>query len=171
MKRKQHSSGAFSLVEVVIAIGIFSVVIFGVMGLIPSGMKMFRDSNEQSGGANLLNALSDSIRRAVTTDGTNYTWSYSGSSYAYTINGSAVSNNLNTLTLQGCPATNTLDQQLKAVVVVTPPSTVWSEGSAMISVAWPASGGAAWNAASQQWSHADGSATLGIRFIPLPPGS
>ena len=169
MKRNQQSISAFSLVEVVIAIGIVSFVIFGVMGLIPSGMKIFRSSNEQSGGANLLNALSDSIRRAVTTNGTNYTWTCSGSSYSYVINGAPVTNTLNALTLQGGTATNTLDQQLKAVVVVTPPLSVWSEGSAMISVAWPASGGAAWNSVTRQWSHVDGSATLGIRFLPLLP--
>jgi len=169
MKRTRNFHAAFSLVEVVIALGIVSVVIFGVMGLIPSGMKMFRDSNDQSGGANLLNSLSDSIREAVTTNGTNYSWTYNGSNYGYVINGAPVTNTLTAVTLQGGAATNTLDQQLKAVVVITPPPTLWSEGSAMISVAWPASVGATWSATSQAWSGVNGWATLGIRFIPVLP--
>jgi len=169
MKKTRHFYAAFSLVEVVIALGIVSVVIFGVMGLIPSGMKMFRDSNDQSGGANLLNSLSDSIRGAGTTNGTNYSWTYNGSNYGYVINGAPVTNTLTAVTLQGGTATNTLYQQLKAVVVITPPPSLWSEGSAMISVAWPASAGATWNGALQVWTGADGWTTIGIRFIPVLP--
>jgi len=169
MKHTQRLSRSFSLVEIVIALGVIALVISGIMGLIPASLKAFRNSNEQSGGANLLNALADSVRGAETADGINFSWIYNGVTNIYVISGPTVTSRWegsNSLTVQGLGTPTLLDKQLLAVVVVTPPSTLQKEGSALISVAWPASSGALWNSSSQQWSHADGSATIGIRFLP-----
>ena len=169
MKHKQRLTRSFSLVEIVIALGVIALVISGIVGLIPAGLKAFRSANEQSGGANLLNALADSVRSAETTDGTNFSWTYNGETNGYTISGPSVTNRwegTNGLTVQGLQTLSPLDKQLLAVVVLIPPPSLQSEGRAMISVAWPASAGAVWNGTSQQWSHAEGSASIGIRFLP-----
>ena len=169
MRRIQRLIDSFSLVEIVIAIGVLSFVIFGVVGLVPAGLKVFRNSNQQSGAANLLNALADSVRSAVTEDGTNFFWIYNGETNSYTISGPASTKRwegANGLSIQGLRSANTLDKQLLAAVVVTPPASPWKEGAALISVAWPAASGAVWDASTSQWSHTEGSATLGIRFLP-----
>lgn len=166
----RHSRNrGFSLIEVVIAIGVVAYVIFGVMGLLPAGMRTFSNANQQSAAANLLNSLSESIRSANTVDGTNYVWMFNGQSCGYAIGGPQVTNRWNALTLQGEGAANSIDARLCAVVVVTPPASLYSEGSAVLGVAWPPSANPVWNGSTLQWSRVEGSSTMPIRFLPRLP--
>ena len=158
----------FSLIEVVIALGVVAYVICGVFGLLPMGMKAFRNANEQSASANVISSLAESIRSAVTTNGTDYVWTFNGQSFSYTLGGGTVTNTWSFLTMQGLTASNSFDGQLRAVALVTPPSTPYGEGNAVLSVAWPTAANPVWSPATLKWSRSEGSGTIGIRFLPRP---
>ncbi len=78
MKRFRKKSAGFSLVEVVIAAGVVSFVIFGVIGLLPVGIREFQNATCEAAGADVLSSLSVSLRAAQTCDGPNFDWSFSG---------------------------------------------------------------------------------------------
>lgn len=56
--------GAFSLVEVTIAIGIFAFVVVGIMGLLPAGMRMRADSAAETRGLLISEELFAAVRAA-----------------------------------------------------------------------------------------------------------
>lgn len=56
--------GAFSLVEVTIAIGIFAFVVVGIMGLLPAGMRMRADSAAETRGVLISEELFAAVRAA-----------------------------------------------------------------------------------------------------------
>jgi len=168
MKSLSSTTNGFSLIEVVIAIGVVAYVIFGVFGLLPVGMKTFRNANQQSASANVMNSLAESIRSAVTTNGSDYVWTFNGQSFTYTVGGGTATNTWNFLTMQGLTASNSLDGQLRVVALVTPPSTPYGEGNAVLSVVWPAAANPVWNPSTLKWSRSEGSGTIGIRFLPRP---
>lgn len=59
---KHH--GAFSLVEVTIAIGIFAFVVVGIMGLLPAGMRMRAESAAETRGLLISEELFAAVRAA-----------------------------------------------------------------------------------------------------------
>jgi uncharacterized protein (TIGR02598 family) len=156
---------AFSLVEVVIALGVVSFALIAVFGLLPTGLKTVKNANEQAAAANVLGAIADAVRNASTNgSATTYSNSIAGQGIGYTLGGAATTITLNNLTLEGGAASN-FSARLKAVVVITPPVSTTIPGRALISVAWPPQ--AVWGGAS--WSKtADGSVTSGIQFLPKP---
>jgi uncharacterized protein (TIGR02598 family) len=159
------NNSAFSLVEVVIALGVVSFALIAVFGLLPTGLKTVKNANEQAAAANVLGAIADAVRNASTNgSATTYSNSIAGQGIGYTLGGAATTINLNNLTLEG-GAANNFSARLKAVVVITPPVSTTIPGRALISVAWPPQ--AVWGGAS--WSKtADGSVTSGIQFLPKP---
>ena len=163
LRAANHS--AFSLVEVVIALGVVSFALIAVFGLLPTGLKTVKNANEQAAAANVLGAIADAVRNASTNgSATTYSNSIAGQGIGYTLGGAATTINLNNLTLEG-GAANNFSARLKAVVVITPPLSTTIPGRALISVAWPPQ--AVWGGAS--WSKtADGSVTSGIQFLPKP---
>ncbi len=163
LRAANHS--AFSLVEVVIALGVVSFALIAVFGLLPTGLKTVKNANEQAAAANVLGAIADAVRNASTNgSATTYSNSIAGQGIGYTLGGAATTINLNNLTLEG-GAANNFSARLKAVVVITPPVSTTIPGRALISVAWPPQ--AVWGGAS--WSKtADGSVTSGIQFLPKP---
>ncbi len=56
-RKSSAATGAFSLVEVVLAMGIVSFGLIVLLGLLPAGFKSNRDSTEESQAINLLYAL------------------------------------------------------------------------------------------------------------------
>jgi len=56
-KRRRAGIAAFSLVEVVLAIGIISIGLIVIAGLLPQGLKFNHDSVEESQAVNLIQAL------------------------------------------------------------------------------------------------------------------
>jgi prepilin-type N-terminal cleavage/methylation domain-containing protein len=155
----------FSLVEVVVAIGIVAFGMLAVIGLLPTGMKMARNSTEQAQAANLVQALAESVRSASTTNGTNYSSSFAGQINSYAIGGSATTLQISNLTLDG--RVDPIAGRLVAVVTITPPPTAATNGRAVISVAWPAAARPAWNGTSSTWdAKAEGAVTTAIQFLP-----
>ena len=164
-RSRAANHSAFSLVEVVIALGVVSFALIAVFGLLPTGLKTVKNANEQAAAANVLGAIADAVRNASTNgSATTYSNSIAGQGIGYTLGGAATTINLNNLTLEG-GAANNFSARLKAVVVITPPVSTTIPGRALISVAWPPQ--AVWGGAS--WSKtADGSVTSGIQFLPKP---
>jgi uncharacterized protein (TIGR02598 family) len=164
-RSRAANHSAFSLVEVVIALGVVSFALIAVFGLLPTGLKTVKNANEQAAAANVLGAIADAVRNASTNgSATTYSNSIAGQGIGYTLGGAATTINLNNLTLEG-GAANNFSARLKAVVVITPPLSTTIPGRALISVAWPPQ--AVWGGAS--WSKtADGSVTSGIQFLPKP---
>jgi len=85
--KKCRQSQGFSLIEVLIALGIVAFMVGSVLGLLPSGLKVMQDSGERAAAANLANSLCEAIRAARTADGTNFPWNYSGQSYSFSSGG------------------------------------------------------------------------------------
>lgn len=157
------------MVEVVIAAGVVSFVIFGVIGLLPVGIREFQNATCEAAGADVLSTISVALRAAQTSDGTNFDWSFSGTNCRYALGGASSTNSWRSLSLEGDQPSNSFYRQLCAVCIVTPPSSASDEGSAVLSVAWPASANPVFNAVNLSWSRSQGSLTLPIRFLPRMP--
>lgn len=177
----------FSLIEVVIAIGIVSFSILAVVGLLPTGLKTVKNANEQAGAANVLNAIAEAIRSATPTTTVvagippaTYNWTFAGTSYSYTLGAGASPIQLPNLTLEGGTAqNNNQNARLAAYIQMTPPAfspvastMVTIPGTALISVAWsfnpnltpvPSLGN---GSTTVTWTHADGFISTGIQFLP-----
>ena len=169
MSALRKSPGGFSLVEVVIAIGVVAVAIFGVLGLLPVGVRDFRNTTCEAAGADVLGSLAVALRAAQTIDSSNFDWNFSGRNCRYTLGGAGVSNAWSSLTLEGESPGNSFYGQLCAVCIVTPPRSPTDEGAAVLSVAWPAAANPVFNGATLRWSRSQGSMTLPIRFVPRMP--
>jgi len=164
------ASLAFSLVEVVLALGIVSFCLIAVIGLMPVGLKSVKNANDQAGAADVLNAIADSLRTAVTTNSVNYSNSFAGKQLAYVVDPNS-SNNMvivtwTNLTLDGAVESSQSPKRLSASVIITPPVNSTSPGHATVSVAWSAQ--AIWNPSTQAWANSEGSITSGIQFLPRP---
>lgn len=163
LRDQRVAPGGFSLVEVVLAIGIVSFCLIAVLGLLPTGLKAVKNSNEQAGAAALISAIATSVRGASTTDGISYTTAFGGKTIAFqSYGGAEILTRWTNLTLEG--ATNSTWPRLSAVLVITPPSTAPAPVRAFISVAWPAS--ATWNPRNFNWTRSEGSLSQSFQFLP-----
>lgn len=64
MKKRPASRSAFSLVEVVIAIGVATFCLVAIFGLLPIGISSNQTSAEQTAATNILTAVSADLRSA-----------------------------------------------------------------------------------------------------------
>ena len=62
MKQKFSRSAGFSLVEVIVALGIVAFAFVGLLGIIPSGLSSFRQSVDQARALNALNMVASAVR-------------------------------------------------------------------------------------------------------------
>lgn len=159
-------NGAFSLIEVTIAVGIVSFCLIAVLGLLPTGLKAVKNANEQAAAANALNAIADTLRTATSTNSVTFSNSYAGQQINYAIGGSVTTNSWSNLTMEG--VTNSTWKRLSARLDITPPSSLATYGRATVSVAWSAAANPVWSTNNKTWSNAEGSLTSGIIFLPRP---
>lgn len=61
------SRSAFSLIEVTIALGIIAFGLIALLGLLPTGMNLARESRSESVGVNILSALAADLQREINT--------------------------------------------------------------------------------------------------------
>lgn len=161
MKRLMRNQ-AFSLVEVVMAVGIVSFCLLSIVALLPVGLKSVQNANEQAGAAQILNAIAESLRNAQSGN-----FSFAGRNATFTLGGPSASLTWTNLTLEG--TTNEAFKRVKAQLDYTPPASISLPGRATVSVAWSAqSANLTWIPASQSWSGADGSLTSGLIFLVKP---
>lgn len=159
---------AFSLVEVTISIGILAFCVLAVVGLLPVGLKSIQNANEQAAAAQILTALADNLRGAVSQNGS-YSFAFAGSQKTFQIGGQPETHAWTNLTLEGLPSGSLREPaRLSARLILNPPASQTSSATATISIAWPAAASPQWNADSMSWSKADGWLTSGIVFLPLP---
>lgn len=160
----------FSLVEVVLALGLVSFCMLPLLGLLPMGLGTIRDSRNEAAAALALEQIAISIRGARSSEvaPTNYQAQGAYSSLGWTVapGGGTVSNDFANISTSGIPTAIPTDAQLAARVQITPPASRISAGAALISVAWPVQ--AKWNAASGTWSNAQGSVSTWLIFLPEP---
>jgi uncharacterized protein (TIGR02598 family) len=169
MKPFRKRSEGFSLVEVVVAIGVVAYAVFGILGLLPVGIKGFQNATCEAAASDVISSISVALRSAQTTNGTNFDWSFNGTTCSYTVGGSKTTNSWSTLSLEGVTSVNSFYRQLAAVCIVTPPTSPSGEGAAVLSVAWPAAANPSFNGTNLTWSRSQGSLTLPIRFLPRMP--
>lgn len=133
MKSTKTSRGAFSLVEVCLAVGITGVCVATMQGLLPAGIRIARDSTEQTACATMLSSVASDLR---------YTPSSSGTSPKYGINlppsGQGGSTNL-FLSEDGSMVSGPGSARFGVTVSLTnaPSTTVSSLTTARIKVFWP----------------------------------
>ena len=162
MKSSLLRSG-FSLIEVVLAIGIVSFALLAVVGLLPVGMKSTQNAREQAAAANVLNSIANALRSAETSDGINFSNSFADKIVAYKIQGGISTVDWSNLDLNG--QTDSTSPRLKAYLVITPPPNSTSTGEALISIAWPAQNpNMKW--VGSEWTNAQGHLTTRIHFFP-----
>jgi len=69
-KRLPGFAGAFSLIEVVLALGVLAFAILSILALLPLGLQNNRDSYEESVGANIIGSMVADWR-SLATNGSN----------------------------------------------------------------------------------------------------
>ena len=162
----ERSVRAFTLVEVVLALGIASFCLIVLLGLLPMGLMTAKNTREQTAAASLVEAISTGIRNASTNSSgiyaasgicTNLTWQLVSQG------GSSVSAS-SYFSLGGVSNTTASESQLIAEIEVFPPANAISSGTAFISVAWPQQ--AQWSSSTTSWSNAAGAVDSWITFIP-----
>jgi len=154
----------FSLVEVVMAIGIASFALLAVVGLLPVGMKSAQNASEQAAAANAINSIANALRSAESTSSGTFSNSFAGQSISFSIGGSPTNVSWDALDLNGS-TTNSASARLKARLVITPPLSENTNGSALISIAWPAQSTAlGWS--GSQWTNAQGAVYTSVQFLP-----
>lgn len=166
----KRNPAAFSLVEVVLAIGIVSFALLAVVGLLPAGLKSIKNANEQAGAANVVGAISEALRVATSLDGTNFTTSFAGKPITFAVTAgtgpSPAGLEWRELGLDG--SANPMGKRLSARLEILnePVASPLTPGRAVISVAWPAQADPTWNSANRTWTKAEGFVTTAIQFLP-----
>lgn len=166
MIKSRGKTGAFTLTEIALAVGIIAFGLIAVLGLIPAGLNTLRYGRDELVAANFLRSVSDGLRGAERM-GTNFPATYHGggvlTNLSWTIGASTpVAQTLTNLTSGGAPAARPEDALLNARIVVQPSPDGRSASSAFVSVAWPAV--AEWD--GQKWIKEQGQISSHIVFLP-----
>ena len=162
MKIRVRISG-FSLIEVVLAIGIVSFALLAVVGLLPVGMKSSQNAKEQAAAAYVLNSIANALRCAEK-NGSSFSSKFAGLDIVYSTNGGNSTIGWDSLDLNG-QSTTSFSARLKARLVISHPTNSTTYGHALISIAWPAQApNLNWNGTN--WSNAQGQLTTRIQFLP-----
>lgn len=150
---------AFSLVEVVLALGLVSFCLLAIVGLLPVGLQSVKNAKEGSAAANALSQIATGLRNATTANGISYQASGGFDGITWNADGAAISFS-QPLSLEGQP--DPTEVQLQGHVELVASGNKGQPCVAQISVAWPAS--ATWT--SGGWIKSGGSISSGIIFLP-----
>lgn len=159
-------STAFSLVEVMIALGIISFCIISVFGLLPVALKSMREANDRRAGVEILNRLAGDVislssskgayrENSAFTPSDNLSGDFRDTSIAVSARQLFYEN------ADGRQVAKK-DANYVGVIDVAAPVSGFDLGIAKISVAWPAT--AMTNASVSGWTNAQGSVSTLIYF-------
>lgn len=162
MNNYSPSLASFSLVEVVIALGVVSFCLVTLVGLLPMGLQSEQEARQYAAAASGVEKIANAIREATLANN-QYQAIGAYTNLAWQIGGSPISETITNISLTGDPVT-TSGPQLAAYVQINPPANPVSSGTALISIAWP--NRATWNSSSSNWIHADGAVSTWLIFIP-----
>ena len=158
-QRTKSLSEGFSLIEVVIAIGIIVFAMIPLVGLLATGLRTESDSTEQARAMQLMSALSAGIQSARDAGAnsifgapfpTNFSVGTSVQNFGYTEGGVLLPES----------DTSTADRRGSVVLLQPTRSGLQKSSAAYVSVAWPAS--ARWN--GTKWIGASGSLESVVYF-------
>jgi prepilin-type N-terminal cleavage/methylation domain-containing protein len=153
--RSLFGPAGFSLIEVVIALGIISFALVAVIGLLPTGLNSQRQAVDQAFGAQALNAVAQGIQGISA--GTNGTLRFGP-----VLAGVPVGQGTNSLyLLENGTLTSSSDPTSRGRVFIDQKPPVGSLRPIFISVAWPQSA----VRAGSSWTNAQGSVSA---FLYLP---
>jgi len=149
----------FTLAELVIAIGVATFCLVALVGMLPVGFNVMKAAREETAAAHCLEQIANSLRTA-TRDGDG-AWHSAGlfPDLSWTS-----ANELSNLSLGGMPTASPSEQRLAAHIEIMNAPAAGSPGQALISVAWPHT--ARWMQAENRWSHAQGSVSTWLIFLP-----
>lgn len=150
----------FSLVEVVLALGLVSFCLLAVTGLLPTGLRSVQNANEESAATNALNRIGLAIRNATTEDGMAYSAGGGFEQLTWRLDGAA--HTFSDIPINNGGQHDEVEKRFAAHVELVSPASATSAGHARVSLAWPAS--AKW--ISGKWIGAAGSVSSGIIFLP-----
>lgn len=163
MNDHAKAGGGFTLVEVILALGIVSFCSLAIVGLLPVGMNSIRNTRNEIAAASVAQWVSNSIRNA-SGSGTTYAALGSYTGLSWSIGGAVVTKDFTNLSREGTPASNILDQQFDVHVQIAPPADLSASGTAFVTVAWPTQ--AQWDTDNRRWINAQGSVSTWIVFLP-----
>ena len=157
------AAAGFSLVEVMLALGLTTFCLIALLGLLPAGLQTMKETQERAAAAACLEKIAAAIRNTSPSGG-KYTAPGGWSSLSWSIGGPPVTATFTNISITGDPVTTMADQRLVARVRIVPPGNALSSGGAQVSVAWP--NRATWEAGTSTWSHALGSLSTWVVFTP-----
>ena len=166
--KRRKPTRAFSLIEVLLALGVLSFALITVMALLPAGLKSVKAARDEAAAANVLQMIASTLKTAVSDGNSNYQTVFAGKTIKFKAGDPMIEVVWDDLTLEGYPEKPGQPKQLVAVLNLHPPADPMAAGRAMISVAWSAQSDPVWDPVNRRWSRAEGSITRGIQFIPRP---
>lgn len=167
--RRRAGRAAFSLIEVVLAIGILVFAMLPLLALLPTGLKSVSNANDQAAAANIVARMANALRHASSSDGVAYTAMFAGTAVGYSLGGGSASFDWPDLNLDAYRAGAEAKRLCARLEILQAPSVdLATPGRALITVAWPAVANPQWDSASGKWSKAEGSVTTAIQFSPKP---
>ncbi len=169
----------FSLVEVVLAIGIVSFAVLAILALLPVGLKSANDAPEEAFAAQTLKSLSASLQGASHTN-TNAPLCYTalppfnnaGALLQWSVGDPAQAGQTIYIGYDGLPTASRSSARLIACVRISPPANLLSLGSAYLCLAWPANAigtPIVWSNGQPQITNQQGYMEAIIIFVPTSP--
>jgi type II secretory pathway pseudopilin PulG len=169
----QSASGGFSLVEIVLALGIIAFCVIATLGLVSIGMNVIHDGNRQSGAMRLIEHIEGSIRNSARVAGTPNEFHPIGDSdlvadLHWSVGGDLVTFGPGKLSIPGessyaCRIELYPPGYFPAGVTPVPEGRLLSPGRAVIRVAWPDT---AIYTPNTGWQNAQGTAETIVYFRP-----
>lgn len=160
--------GAFSLIEVVMSLGVVTFCLIPLLGMMPVGFRLVKDANERAAAANAITFIASSLRNATSANNADFSGKFGNTADAitYTLGGASKVNNeaWSSLSLDGLPSKSSNEGRIKAYVEIKKTPTLSTPGQALVSVAWPAVAKPVFS--NGKWSRAQGSLTVAIQFMP-----
>ncbi len=154
--------GAFSLVEITLALGLISFCLVAILGLLPVSLTTVYDANRQAEASRLLKQLATGIQGAV--PDANGTTRMLGlgtvTTLEWTPGGTPPPVMTGMMTSFGVPTTTTDDATYIYRIELVPPADAWTSGRAMVRIAWPIQ--ATWHQGA--WVGAQGSVKSLVLF-------
>ncbi len=170
--KRRKPTRAFSLIEVMLALGVLSFALISVMALWPAGLKSVKAARDEAAAANVMQMIAGTLRTTALDASSEYKTVFAGKPINFKAGDPMLEVVWNDLTLEGYAEKSGQPKQLVAVLNLYPPADRMAAGRAMISVAWSAQSRPVWDPSSRRWStpkgSIEGSITRGIQFIPRP---
>lgn len=155
-------SSAFSLVEIALALGLFSFCLVGILGLLPVGLNNVKILREESAAVKTLEHITYAIRGGTLRSGT----FQAGGDFSDIVweEGNGLNLTISDLSLSGLRTPSEIDQRMTATIEILPQSNPDMPVNALVSVAWPSN--AQWNSTKASWDNAEGSLSTWMIFLP-----